>query len=560
MEILKTDVLIIGGGAAGCLAAIAVKDADPSLDVTIFEKAHIKRSGSLATGMDALNVVAVPGISTPEEYVKGKAKHRLKGIVDEELHYLLAEKSFAMLKKLEQWGIEFEKDDKGQYAVKNKFSRMGKFLVPMYGWNLKPILAREVTSRKTRVLNHTMATSLISDFETVHGATGLNVRTGEFTACSAKATILTSGGCSRFGLPSSGYLFGTFDFPGNAGDGYAIAYRAGATLAGFEYVQAWIDAKDLETPLGKYYLDRLGVKYLDASGNEIPNSDPSIDPIDPPEFKVQFLLSGGGPLYEKFSHLREETIKKIEQTIFSSERRIPILSFFKERGLDIRRDPIEYDTIAVNLCGGHGMSGVKIDSNARTSLQGLYAAGDVAYVPWQLLTGALVFGDIAGQSAANYVKTCGSPEINWDLVHKEEKRVFSFMNKSHGIKPSMFEFKLRRVITQYLAPPRSEVKLMTGLRWIRRFRTEDIQRLKADDWHELGRAIETEFILDCAEMNARSALERKETRWGLNDYRFDFPERDDKNWLKHVLVKIDPEEGEMTILTSPVKRTITTGE
>jgi len=552
MEILKTDVLIIGGGSAGCLAAIAAKDADPSLDVTIFEKANIKRSGSLATGMDALNIVAVPGISTPEEYVKAVDRDLLHGVIDEELHYLLAEKSFAMLKKLEQWGIEFKKDDDGQYVVKDLFSAGGKFLVPMDGWNLKPILAREVTGRKIKVLNHTMATSMISDFRRVHGATGLNVRTGEFIACSAKATILTSGGCSRFGLPTSGYLFGTFDFPGNAGDGYAMAYRAGAHLAGFEYVQYWVEVKELNTPLGKYYLDKLGVKDLDASGNEIPDSDD-------PEYLVRLLLSGGGPVYEKFRHLPEETLKKIEQIIFSSERKLPILSFFKERGLDIRRDLIEYDFEDFCLCGGHGASGVKIDSNAKTSLQGLYAAGDVAYVPWQMLTGAFVFGDIAGQSAANYAKTCDVLEIDWDFIRKEEKRVFSRMNRSHGIKPRMFEFKLRRVITQYLGPPRSEAKLRTAMRWIKRFKTEDMNRLKADDWHELGRAIEAGFILDCAEMNARSALERKETRWGVNDYRSDFPKRDDENWLKHVLVRIDPETGEMTVLTSPVKRKITAG-
>jgi len=549
MEILKTDVLIIGGGSAGCLAAIAAKDADPNLGVTIFEKANVKRSGSLATGMDALNVVAVPGISTPEDYIK-YVDRSLHGVIDEELHYILAEKSFSMLKKLEQWGIEFEKDDKGQYVVKGE----GKFLVPMDGWNLKLILAREVRSRKIKVLNHTMATSLISDFKSVHGATGLNVRTGEFIVCSAKATILTSGGCSRFGLPTSGYLFGTFDFPGNAGDGYAMAYRAGADLAGFEFVQYWIETKGLNTPLGKYYLDKLGVKHIDANGNEIPDTGD-------PEYLVQLLLNRRDPIYEKFSHLPEETIKKIEQTMFSSERKLSILSFFKERGLDIRKDLIEYDFEDVCLCGGHGASGVKIDPEAKTSLQGLYAAGDVACVPWQMLTGAFVFGEIAGQSAANYAKTCGAPEIDLDFVRKEEKRVFAPMSRSRGIKPSMFEFKLRRVITQYLVPPTNEAKLRTALWWIKRFKTEDINRLKADDWHELGRAIETGFILDCAEMNARSALERKETRWSEmgGHCRSDFPERDDENWLKHVLVRIDPETGKMTIFTSPVKRTITAG-
>ena len=546
MKTLKTDVLIIGGGSAGCLAAIAAKDVDSSLDVTIFEKGHIRRSGSLATGMDALNIVVIPGISTPEEYVKAVDKYLLHGIIDEELHHLLAERSFAMLKKLERWGFEFEKDDSGQYVLYELFPDE-KFIVPMKGWNLKPILAREVARRKVRVLNHTMATSLISDFRRVYGATGIDLRTGEFIVCLAKATILATGGCARFGIPPSGYLFGTFDFPGNAGDGYAMAYRAGAILAGFEYLQYWLEVKDLNTPLGKEYWE-LGVKYLDSKGNEIHDDLEYSDPT------LVRLLMNRETVYEKFSHLPEKTLKKIEQIIFSSERKLPIIRFFKERRLDIRKDLIEYDFEEICLCGGHGATGVKIDSNARTSLEGLYAAGDVAYVPGQMLTGAFVFGEIAGQSAANYAKTCDTSDINWDFIHKEEKRVFSPIKRTYGIKPSVFEFKLRRVITQYLTPPRNEKKLRTALWWIQRFKTEDVNRLKANDWHELGRAIETEFILDCAEMAARAALERKETRWGIHDYRSDFPERDDKNWLKHVLIRIDPETGEMIVFTSPVKR------
>jgi len=109
IEMLKTDILVIGGGSAGCMAAIAASDAAPDLDITILEKANIRRSGTLATGMDALNIVAVPGISTPEEYVEGTDLDHLRGIIEEDLHYVLAEKSFAMLKKLEQWGVEFEK-------------------------------------------------------------------------------------------------------------------------------------------------------------------------------------------------------------------------------------------------------------------------------------------------------------------------------------------------------------------------------------------------------------------------------------------------------------------
>ena len=121
IDFYETDILVIGGGSAGCMAAIAASDADPNLKVTIIEKANIRRSGTLATGMDALNIVAVPGVATPEQYVKNADLDHNRGIMDKNLHYLLAEKSYAMLKKLEKWGVEFEKDEKGQYVTNELF-------------------------------------------------------------------------------------------------------------------------------------------------------------------------------------------------------------------------------------------------------------------------------------------------------------------------------------------------------------------------------------------------------------------------------------------------------
>jgi succinate dehydrogenase/fumarate reductase flavoprotein subunit len=549
IKAINTDILVIGGGSAGSMAAIAASDAAPDLDVTILEKANIRRSGTLATGMDALNVVAVPGGSTPDEYVNGVDLDHVRGVIDEGLHYLLAEKSFATLKKLEGWGIEFEKDANGRYLTSPTFygPYPGNFTIMMEGLDLKLVLSREVAKRGITVQNHTLTTSLFSDNISVYGACGFNSRTGKFIVCTAKAVILAAGGCGRFGMPSSGYMYGTFDFPGNAGDGYSMAYRAGAELRNFEYVQNFVEVKKLNVPLGKGYDDNAETKMINERGEEIEWRDG----WDEDEVK---LLLNRESVYERFSHLPEEKIKRIEEIWFNSERKHPIISYFREREIDIRKDDIEYGYEDISLCSGHGSSGIKVNTETATTLKGLYAAGDVACVPVQYLSGAFVYGEIAGHSAAKYAEGTNIREIDENSIRKQADKLFAQLDRPGGMKPKDFELKLRNMITEYLAPPRNAEKLVKALKAIDKFRKEDIENLSAEDLHELGKAVEARFILDCAEMTARSALERQETRWGKSDYRSDFPERDDKNWLKFVDLKMDQKTGNMIIFTSPVKR------
>jgi succinate dehydrogenase/fumarate reductase flavoprotein subunit len=549
IEIINTDILVIGGGSAGCMAAIAASDAAPNLDITILEKANIRRSGTLATGMDALNIVAVPGLSTPEEYVKGTDLDHLRGVIDEDLHYVLAEKSFATLKKLEGWGIEFEKDHTGKYVASPTFygPYPGNFTILMEGLDLKLVLSREVAKRGITVHNHTLTTSLLSDNISVFGSCGFNIRNGKFIVCSAKAVIMATGGCGRFGMPSSGYMYGTFDFPGNAGDGYSMAYRAGAQLRNFEYVQHFVEVKKLNVPLGKGYDSEAETKMINERGEEIEWRDGS----DKDEIK---LLLSGESVYERFSHLPEEDIQRIEEIWFNSERKHSIISYFRERKIDIRKNDIEYGFEDISLCSGHGSSGIKVDTETATTLKGLYAAGDVACVPVQYLSGAFVYGEIAGQSAAKHADQCHTWKIDHELIQNQADKMFAQLNRSDGITPKDFELKIRNMISEYLAPPRNAEKLKTALKFIEKFKKEDLDKLKVEDLHELGKAVEARFILDCAEMTARSAIKRQETRWGKSDYRSDFPERDDKSWLKFVDLKMDQKTGEMIIFASPVKR------
>ena len=213
-------------------------------------------------------------------------------------------------------------------------------------------------------------------------------------------------------------------------------------------------------------------------------------------------------MYENFTNLPEEAIKKIEEIWFASERKHPIISFFRERKMDIRKDPVEVGFEEIALCSGHGSTGIKVDTDTATSVKGLYACGDVACVPSQYLTGAFVYGEIAGQSAVAYAKNCGTKKIDPETIQNQAEIIFAQKKKTDGIKPNDFELKLRTVITEYLTPPRSAEKLNTTLKWIKRFREEDVDLLKVEDWHELSKAVEVRFILDCAEIGRASCRER----------------------------------------------------
>ncbi len=541
---LNTDLLIIGGGSAGTMAAIVAKEQNPDIDVLIIEKAEINRSGSIAMGMDALNIVIQPGLSTSEQYLDS-VKIITEGILDYKPSLVMAERSYALLKRLESWGIHFPQNEDEEY-ISLQVHAKGKFLVEMDSPDLKLVLAKKVKEAKVKVLNRTIITKLLVKEGRVNGALGFNVRSGEFVVCKAKAVILANGGCARFSLPNSGYLYGTFDYPGNAGDGYALAYHAGAQLTGFEYTSCSPLIKDLNCPLLYITLTR-GAEVVNALGETLDFEYLS------PQFMLNELREGRGPIFIKMNHLPEERIKEIENILFTTERPIQ-KRFWEERGVDFREGLIELGETEYQLCGGHGFTGIVVNERAETSLKGLYAAGDVACVPFQHLTGAFVFGEIAAEEAIKYASTIKHIELDPSSLKEEEKRLQNIIdiNKKGAISVQEFEYKVRRKISDYAIPPKNETKLNQMLWWIQRFRAE-VSDIKISDYHELSKFEEIRFILDCAELSVRASLTRKESRWGWFHYRIDFPERDDEKWLKHVILEKNKTNGEMKVSLRDIK-------
>ena len=244
---VETDLLIIGGGSAGCMAAIRALELNPELSVVVFEKGDFKYSGSIARGMDALNIVAIPNFTSPEIYLEAITEG-CHGVVDEPASYLMAARSYELLKKLEAWGVYFPVDESGNYRTL-KYHVKGSFQTAMEEPELKTMIAEKTLALGGKPFNRVMGISLLKDGGRVAGAIGLNVRTGELVVCRAKAVILSAGGQARFSLPNSGYLYGVFDFPGNTGDGYVMAFKAGANLTGMESTMRPVVIKDANMPL-----------------------------------------------------------------------------------------------------------------------------------------------------------------------------------------------------------------------------------------------------------------------------------------------------------------------
>lgn len=524
--VIDTDVLIIGGGSAGAMAAIRAKDQNPDQRVLVLEKGDIKYSGCIARGMDAMNIVAMPGISTPEEYLEGNGIS-CEGIMDEPVNYRMAERSYETMQRLIDWGVCFPKFD-GDYEVL-KVHPKGRFCVTMKEPELKRILAERAASLGAKVMNRTMALRLLMQNGEVSGAIALNVRTGEPSVIRAKATILSSGGTARFGLPDNGHLYGVYDFPGNTGDGYMLAFNAGAELSGFEYTLVYYITKDINAPLLYITLTR-GAHLLNAFNERRDKEHPSI--------KSMFMehLDNKGPLRIQLKHLPEEKIREIEEILFTTER--PACErFHAGRGNDFRTGEIELWPTEVFLCGGHGLTGVRINEHGETNIPGLYAAGDTSLCARGHLSGAFVYGEICAESATDRARHTDLQPVDQEQVESvlrklDERRAQS----SNPISIEEFEYKVRRIIGDYLKPPKNDYKLDRMLWWVERFREELGTMVRVESVHDLFKALEVENIINCAHLSAVASKERKETRWFPWHYRTDFPETDNVNWLKHVVL------------------------
>jgi succinate dehydrogenase/fumarate reductase flavoprotein subunit len=531
---VSCDVLVIGGGTAGPMAALKAKLKNPKANVVLLEKANVKRSGAISMGMDGLNNAVIPGYATPEQYTK-EITIANDGIVDQKAVYKYAQRCYSIIEELDSFGIRFLKNENGDFAVK-KVHHIGTYVLPMpNGETVKKAIYRQLRRARILISNRYMATRLLTGSDgRIAGAFSVNTRTAEILVFKAKAVILCMGAAGRLGLPTSGYMFGTYENAANSGDGYAMAYHAGAALANLECFQINPLIKDYNGPACAYVAGPFGAFTANNEGSRFIECD-----YWSGQMMLEFyneLQSGKGPVFLKLNHLHEDTISEIETTLHKVER--PTRGLFHEgRGTDYRQEPIEMHISEIGFCSGHSASGVFVDEFARTTVPGLYAAGDMASVPHNYMLGAFTNGSVAGEHAMEYADNSDFAAFDAVDIDKERARVLAPTRREDGIPPNQVEYKARRLVNDYLQPPKVTRKFELGQRRLAEVRDDMENRMIARNAHELLRALETQSILDCADMAAHASLYRTESRWGLYHLRTDYPEKNNEDWFCHTLLR-----------------------
>ena len=544
---LTADVLVVGGGTAGSMAAISA--AEHGASVLLLEKAHVRHSGALAMGMDGVNNAVIPGRATPEDYV-AEITRANDGIINQRTVYQTATRGFDMVRRLEGYGVKFEKTEQGDYHVR-RVHRSGSYVLPMpEGKDVKKVLYRVLRTKamreRIRIENRVMPVRVLTVDGRACGAVGFDTRTGEFVVITAKSVILATGASGRLGLPASGYLYGTYENPTNAGDGHAMAYHAGAELSGIECFQVNPLIKDYNGPACAYVANPFGGYQVNSQGERFVDCDYWSGQMMAEVARE--IASARGPVYLKLTHLPDETITALENILHTTER--PTRgTFHQNRGHDYRTHDVEMHISEIGLCGGHSSSGVWVDEHGATTVPGLYAAGDLACVPHNYMIGAFVFGDLAGTHAAT--QSDAAPErLPADQIEAAHELIYRPLRNPDGPPQQQVEYKLRRFVNDYVAPPKSGAKLTIAIETFDRMRAE-IAAMGARTPHELMRCVEVSFIRDCAEMAARSSLVRNESRWGLYHDRLDSPDRDDDEWFYHLNLR-RTDDGLMEFLKRPV--------
>lgn len=559
-KVYRTDILIIGGGNAGCFAGIEAKKQAPALDVLIMEKANIKRSGCLAGGMDAINSYIKKG-KTPEDFVRW-SRAQVGGLLREDLSLSMARLINKPINDWEDWGLPIKHTtDTRDYVAR------GKWDITISGSEMKPILAQKTVKMGVKILNRVVATNFIVTDGLVQGAYGFGVRDGKFYIIQAKAVIIATGGAAGLYKPYQGDTTGHHQLwycPYNVGTGYAMGIRSGAEMTSFEMRWCAVRTKDFNGPIDTVsqgyktpMINCLGEKilaekYAEMGGDNSPRYIRANVPMEE-------WLQGRGPCYVDTTHMTEQQIKDMK-TDYLNERPSFVL-FLAAHGQDISKKPIEVYGSDPYIVGGHTASGYWVDVNRATTLSGLFACGDVAGgTPNKFVGGCAAEGIIAARSAIKFCRTVQNLKLVIEEQYSKEKSriyrpLFRYQDGKDGICPCDMEERLQRLMDEYAGGVHqffrmNEHQLTYALEEIQNLK-EQVKFLLGDSFHGLMLAHEVIDRIDVAEVLVHHLLFRKETRWPGWQTRSDFPEKNDEKFDCFVNSFLDIETGKIKMVTRP---------
>ena len=535
-KILHTDILIIGGGTAGCYAALTIREKS-DYSVIIAEKANIKRSGCLAAGVNAINAYIVKG-RKPEDYVD-YAKKDADGIVREDLLMTMSEGLNRVTAKMESLGLVILKDENGEYVAR------GNRNIKINGENMKPLLAAAVENLKdVTVINRINITDYIVEDNTIKGAYGFSIDDATAYEIRAKKVLCATGGAAGLYRPNNpGFSRHKMWYPPfNTGAGYAMGIKSGAEMTTFEMRFIALRCKDTIAPTGTI-AQGVGAKQINSKG-EVYETKYGLTTSERVYGTVMENLQGRGPCYlrtEGISPQQDESLRKAYLNMAPGQT-----LKWVEAGKDPSRQNVEIEGTEPYIVGGHTASGYWVDTNRQTTINGLYAAGDVAGgCPQKYVTGAMVEGEIAALDMIKKLDEEGGNK-NIKATDENDRKAFdekvneynSFLaGKTQQFTTEAIEEAMQKVMDNYAGGISThyqfnEKQLELADEKIRQL-IRLVDGLHADDMHDLMFVYELkERLTVCLSVIAHLGA-RKETRWHSFAENLDHPDKSDE-WMKYV--------------------------
>lgn len=570
----QTDVLVMGGGLAGCFAAITAREAGAK--VILADKNYCGKSGYSNFARDMMLFRAEWGDDLQEW--RDQFIHIGEYINDQEWVDILIQESYDRYRDLVRWGMPFylkgdiegtpgEDHPYGNAVMSDEVGLPGPEEEPFrykhqrtkyrkatsiikFGKREKMMICRnKVLECGVTVLDRVMLTDLVKKDGRVAGAAGFHTQTGDFYIIEAKAVVIAAGGLDFRG-PYYGIQF-------NTGDGATMAYRAGAELVGMEFgAMMWVtkdcDSVCIDGPVAELGMTHdaitngLGVEFLDSTAHLPTNIMWAIE-----EHK------GNGPLYhEAYGYDREQFKEAIEKYNETAEG--PWITMMDRAGIDVFHDRFEQ---YMSFNGNEWSGGIRINTRCESSVPGLYAAGDASGNNFTGPTygtlgsgmcNAAVTGHRAGVNAAAYAKRAPACAISSEEAAGLQETIFGPLARKCGFKTEHVLLRIQQTMLPYeVRLVMHEKRLNAALTMIEFFASHFLPKTFATDSHDLRNYHEVRSMLLCAEMMLKTALLRKESRGWF--FREDYPRRDDKNWLKWIIVSQDG-RGEMALSTQDVPK------
>lgn len=541
-----TDVLVIGGGLAGCWAAIRAKEFVPK--VTLVDKAVISRSGASSWAYYLLAPPPEKDLSIWKQELVEKGDY----LNNQEWIDVLLKEHGQRLTDMESWGAPFERDKNGKLLVKAGRGHKSTGFVTSDARTRMEVLKKKAREAGVDIIERVMITDLLTSdgrlptSGCVIGATGFNTRTGEIVVIKSKSVIIASGPIYHQGSNLSG-------------DGIAMAFRAGAELTGMEFCTHpschVSDGKQLLISLNVLF-QSLGIRIFNSKGERFMEKySPVLKERSDWSLLSQAIAressEGRGPAILDMSEARDEDIEHFAR--LHPGKFLPL----QEAKLDLKKDKLQVVPL-VKVSSTSGDGGILIDIECRTNIPGLYGAGSACknQVHGTYSVGGInlafccTSGYRAGESAAADSLKAKDLQLNDEQVGSLQRAAFSALKREKGPRP----LELFKKIAEITAPPMVSIikrgdRIKQTIADLKDFEEKELETVVAKDYHELVKANGAKNLALLSGLVFRSALEREESRH--SHYRQEFPYRDDLNWLKWVIIRRDANR-QIRVTTKPL--------